>query len=84
LKDCHERKKDKSYRMKQEQEKGELEILALQEKILKDRIETLKSLGLTDVEIRHLLSKLITEPLRNLIAHQNSGLIEYPEKDNEQ
>jgi len=79
LKDRHERMKDKKYRMRQEELKGELDILEKQEGIIQKRIETLKSIGASEEEIRHSVATLISNPLQKLATHQDSELIEYPE-----
>ena len=79
LKDRHERKKDNEYRNKQERRKGDLDILEKENGVIKQRIEILKSLGYSDLEIRTLVSALVTQPLNRLNAHQDAGLLhDYP------
>jgi hypothetical protein len=80
LKDRHERRKDREYRNTHERIKGELDIMEKQNEFVKQRIEILKSLGYTDIEIRPIISNLITEPLQQLGVHQDKGLVEYPEQ----
>ena len=79
LKDRHERKKDNEFRNDFEKRKAELELLEKEGNIIKERIELLKSLGYSDLEVRPLVSAHIAEPLRRLGAHQERGLIDYPE-----
>ncbi|RDK82776.1 hypothetical protein [Marinirhabdus gelatinilytica] len=80
LKDRHERIKDKNYRSRQEEQIGELEITEKQTRILNGRIETLKSLGFSDIEIRQMVNSLIQEPLNRLNKFQDNGQIETPEE----
>lgn len=68
LKDRHERKKDKKYRLRQEEELGELSIM-------KEKIKILESLGYPDTEIRQMMSSMIVKPLEELGNHQDIGLI---------
>ena len=82
LKDHHERKKDKKYRNAQEKRKGELDILERENNLINQRIDTLKRLGYSDLEIRQLLNTLVMEPLQKLAMHQNTGLIEGPDDNN--
>jgi len=83
LNDRHERAKDKNYRMRQEEELGELSILEKKEGIIKQRIETLKSLGYSDLEIKQLVNSLIVKPLNKLGKHIDKGLIEGAEDKTE-
>lgn len=61
--------KDLTYRNRQEKELGEL-------KILQEKISTLKQLGYSDIEIRQLTTAMVTEPLKKIEKHKNSGLID--------
>ena len=61
--------KDLSYRNRQEKELGEL-------KILQEKIATLKQLGYSDIEIRQLTTAMVTEPLKKIGNHKDSGLID--------
>src|SRR5690606_11924323 len=56
LKDRHERKKDKKYRSRQEEELGDLSIMEKKNNIVNQRIEILKGLGYPEAEIRQLVS----------------------------
>lgn len=76
IKDRHERNKDNNYRCRQEEEIGELEIKERRNRILNQRIETLKGLGYSDSEIRQLVMSMIVEPLNRLGRHQDNGQIE--------
>lgn len=78
LKDRHERKKDKKYKNRQEEELAELEIIERSDKIINQRIETLKSLGYSDLEIRQIITAMIVHPLNRLGKHQDNGQIEGP------
>jgi len=78
LKDRHERKKDKDYRIAQEKRKGELEIASLQLDLVQKYIATCEKAGFTNEQIRDGAAKFIQEPIRRLGAHQDSGLIDGP------
>ncbi|MFL1895199.1 hypothetical protein ACJRPK_05820 [Aquimarina sp. 2-A2] len=76
IKDRHERKKDNQYRSRQEEEIGELEIAERKNRILNQRIETLKSLGYSETQIRQFVVAMVIEPLNRLGKHQDNGQIE--------
>lgn len=78
LKDRHERRKDKAYRDYQNQIRGDLEIVEKANGIIKQRIEILKSVGYTDIELKPILINLITDPLLRLGHYQDMGIIEAP------
>lgn len=79
LKDRHERCKDKEYRSAQEKRKGELDIIEKEDGILKGRIEMLKSMGFSDIEIREMVVKMVVQPLHLLDKYQDNKQIEGPE-----
>lgn len=76
IKDRHERKKDDNYRSRQEEEIGELEIEERRNRIINQRIETLRGLGYSETEIRQLVMTMVIEPLNRLGRHQDNGQIE--------
>lgn len=78
LKDRHERKKDKDYRNRQEEKRGDLDNQIKQTELLQKQIETLRNIGYSEVEIRQMVGNLVTKPLNQLGTHQTSGLIEAP------
>lgn len=80
IKDRHERKKDDQYRSRQEEEIGELEIEERRNRIINQRIETLRGLGYNDAEIRQLVMAMVIEPLNRLGRHQDNGQIEGPDE----
>lgn len=80
IKDRHERKKDKEYRCRQEEEIGELEIQERKDRIINQRIETLRGLGYSDGEIRQFVTAMVIQPLRRLGNHQDNGQIEGPDE----
>lgn len=80
IKDRHERKKDDNYRSRQEEEIGELEIEERRNRIINQRIETLRGLGYSETEIRQLVMAMVIEPLNRLGRHQDNGQIEGPEE----
>ena len=75
LKDRHERIKDNKYRSRQEEEIKDLEILEKENGIIAQRIELLKKMGYTELEIRPIVLPRVIEPLRQLGEHQYKGLI---------
>lgn len=76
LKDHHERKKDNKFRSRQEEELGELTIMEKKESLLNTRIDILKKLGYSELEIRPFVSKMLLEPLNELKKHLDNGQIE--------
>lgn len=76
LKDRHERKKDNNYKSRQEEELAELEIIERRDRIVNQRIETLKGIGYSDIEIRPMVTAMVTQPLNRLGRHQDNGQIE--------
>lgn len=81
IKDRHERKKDEKYRSRQEEEIGELEIQERKDRIINQRIETLRGLGYSDAEIRQLVTAMVIQPLNRLDNHQDNGQIEGPDEE---
>jgi hypothetical protein len=61
--------KDLSYRNRQEKELGEL-------KILQERIEMLKKLGFSEIQIRKFTTTMVTEHLKKIGKHKDSGFID--------
>lgn len=80
IKDRHERKKDKDYRSRQEEELGELSIEEKRNNIINQRIDMLKKVGYSDIEIRQLVTAMVITPLKQLDKHQDNGQIEGPEQ----
>ncbi|OJV52972.1 MAG: hypothetical protein BGO31_04250 [Bacteroidetes bacterium 43-16] len=76
IKDRHERKKDNRYRSRQEEELGDLNIMKEKNNVLSQRIEILRGLGYSEVQIRELVIKMVIEPLNKLGEHQDKGQIE--------
>jgi hypothetical protein len=79
INDCYERKKDRKYRNRQDEELGELSIIEKKNSILNQRIETLRKLGFSDAEIRQLVMSMVIEPLNRLETHQDRGQIDSAE-----
>jgi hypothetical protein len=80
IKDRYERKKDKDYRSRQEEELGELSIEEKRNNIINQRIDMLKKVGYSDIEIRQLVTAMVITPLKQLDKHQDNGQIEGPEQ----
>jgi hypothetical protein len=80
LKDRHERKKDDKYKSRQEEELAELEITERRDRIVNQRIGTLKKLGYSDLEIRQMVTAMVIQPLNRLGRHQDNGQIEGPDE----
>jgi len=76
IKDRHERKKDKKYRSRQEEELGDLSIEEKKNNILNQRIEILRKLGYSETEIRQLVLTMVVEPLNKIGKHQDNGQID--------
>ncbi|MHA8072737.1 hypothetical protein V7S77_12520 [Aquirufa ecclesiirivi] len=80
IKDRHERKKDEKYRSRQEEEIGELEIQERRDRIINQRIKTLRGLGYSDAEIRQFVTAMVIQPLNRLGSHQDNGQIVGPDE----
>lgn len=74
--DRHERKKDISFRARQEEEKGELELEKLQVEVVRDKIEILKELGVSEEKIRKVIFTHVEEPFSQLDIYQDKGLFQ--------
>jgi hypothetical protein len=77
--DRHERRKDKEYRESAEKRRLVLENLALENKVISDRVKLAKQLGATNRDLAPLLNGLIYKPLTNLDGFQDRGAITYAE-----
>jgi len=80
IKDRHERKKDKDYRSRQEEELAELSIEEKRNNIINQRIDMLKKVGYSEIEIRQLVTAMVITPLKRLDKHQDNGQIEGTEE----
>jgi hypothetical protein len=79
LKDAHERDKDRLYRIDQERRSGELEIQHKQNELINQRIDTLKKLGYSEIEIREFIAVMVHEPLAKLDKYKDSGQLGEPQ-----
>ncbi|MFV0405065.1 MAG: hypothetical protein ACK5KV_14230 [Bacteroides graminisolvens] len=75
LKDHHERKKDRLYRMRQEKERNDLELEKLRLSVISDKIEMLESIGYPKEDIKNMVESLVLKPLEKLSIHQDNHLI---------
>ena len=75
LKDHHERKKDRLYRTRQEEERNELELEKLRLSVISDKIEMLESIGYPKEDIKNMVESLVLKPLEKLSIHQDNHLI---------
>lgn len=73
--DRHERKKDTSYRNQQEEARGALENERFRTKVVQEKIEILRELGVPEEKIRKALFDHVIKPLGELDAVQDRGLI---------
>jgi hypothetical protein len=76
LTDRHERRKDKKYRERMEEQRLSVENSLLQNKVIREKVEIARNMGATDADLIPLLNECIYQPLRELGKHQDSGLIE--------
>lgn len=74
--DRHERRKDREYRERAEERRLHLENVALENKIIKQRIDILRETGLSKKEIAPLMNRLVYSPLSKLGDYQDKGLID--------
>jgi len=65
---------------RQEEELGDLSIEEKRNNIINQRIDMLKKLGYSDIEIRQLVTAMVITPLKELDKHQDNGQIEGPEQ----
>jgi hypothetical protein len=63
--DRHERKKDKAYRDRQEEERGELENEKLRTEVVHKKVEILKELGVSEERIRRAVFEHVIKSLEN-------------------
>ena len=76
LQDRHERRKDRSYREPLEAERMALENQRLTNEVVKEQVELLRSVGVSEDKIREALTRHVVKPLEGLDRHQDSGLAE--------
>lgn len=75
LKDRHSRRQDREYRENLEKEKLELENEVLRNTVLKQRIETMRDIGIDDTHIRDVIWSTSGVHLSRLGRHQDNRLI---------
>lgn len=75
-KDHHERRKDRAYRNRQEEEEKRLKIEELQIRNLREKIAVLRDVGVSEEDIQTGVRELIGYPLKGLRESQKLGLIE--------
>lgn len=75
LNDRHERRKDKQYREKHENERMRLENELLRSKVFASQLETLRGLELSNEEMAILKNRLLHAPFEALAAIQDRNLI---------
>ncbi len=80
LKYRDEKRKDKNYRNRQQEQLGELEISEKQNSIIAQKIAILKNLGYSELEIRQLVSTMISSPMSQLDKRQDNGQIDGPDE----
>lgn len=74
--DQHERRKDRQYRESADERRMSLENLALENKVIAERIKMAKEIGATDSDLAPLLNGLIFKPLSALDRYQDKGVID--------
>lgn len=75
IKDRHERNKDRKWRDNQEEKKVNLENQLLENKIIHERINILKSLNYSNEEIKIFINETFTQPLAELNKFQDNNTI---------
>lgn len=78
LNDRHERKKDTAYRNAAEERRLQLENELLLNKVLNERVQLLREVGLPDHQITLILNELVLKPLEELCRAQDAGILELP------
>lgn len=73
--DSHERKKDRAYRNRQEEERGELENEKLRTEVVYKWIAIFKELGVPEEKIRRVMFEHVIKPLGQLDVVQNKELV---------
>jgi hypothetical protein len=71
--------KEKEAQIERDRIKTALEIREMQNNIMKQEIDLLKSIGYSDAEVQPILIEKVYKPLKQLESHQDTKLIEYPE-----
>jgi hypothetical protein len=79
LNDRHERRKDREYRESAEQRRLSLENLALESRVISDRVRLAKELGAKDSDLTPILKNFLYRPLVALDPHQDRGLVDNAE-----
>jgi hypothetical protein len=79
LNDRHERRKDREYRESAEQRRLSLENLALESRVISDRVRLAKELGAKDSDLAPILKNFLYRPLVALDPHQDRGLVDNAE-----
>lgn len=75
LTDRHEHRKDRQYREALEQEKLSLENEITRTKVVQDRVNLLRGLGVPDDQILQMIVTYVYTPLEQLDKFQDTGLI---------
>jgi hypothetical protein len=73
--DRHERKKDQSYRSRQEEERGDLENERLRIQVVEEKVRVLKEIGVPEEKIRRALFEHVISPLGALDGFQDKGFV---------
>jgi hypothetical protein len=75
LNDRHERAKDLDYRNELERERLRLETQILENRVIRERIEIAREVGVTDKDLRRAVNALLVDPLLRLGKCQDRGVI---------
>jgi hypothetical protein len=73
--DHHERKKDKDYRNRADEERSSLENELLKYKVIQERVKILTDLGAHEADLAPLIDQLIYSPLSGITVCQDRGLL---------
>ena len=66
--DRHERRKDKAYRERLEEQRLQLDCQLIQQRVLRESIGNLKRLGATPTELVAIRSRLLAEQIRKSVS----------------
>jgi len=75
LNDRHEHRKDREYRESEERKRLALENELLKNKVIAERLQLARELGVPETNLTYAANKLLLEPLRQLGTDQDKGVV---------
>jgi hypothetical protein len=79
LNDRHERRKDREYRESEERKRLILENELLKNKVIAERLQLARELGVPESNLMYAANQLLLEPLRPVATDQDKGIVQTAE-----